>query len=228
LIKAVFFDLYETLITEWENNRLKAPYTIDGIGLEPDIYKQEWLARKDKRMEGAYPDFHSVLRDILHSQGLPIDEEKIDFLYQKRVASKSIPFKKIENEIIATLQWIRNIDIKIGLISNCAPEEVLGWNSSELPKLFDCVIFSYDVKIAKPNKQIYLTACKKLDVTPEQSLFIGDGGSNELSGASAAGMSAYHATWYQPQWLSEKITGFPKINKPIQLIDIINEYLDKE
>lgn len=42
--------------------------------------------------------------------------------------------------------------------------------------------------LIKPDKQIYELAMQRLNVLPEQCLFVGDGGSNELYGAKSAGM----------------------------------------
>jgi HAD superfamily hydrolase (TIGR01509 family) len=198
LIQAVFFDLFETLITEWDNDQKKAPYSVEELGLDEDIYKKEWLARKERRMDGSFPSHQSVLIDILTSQGLKVDKELIDDIHQKRVISKLIPFKDIDNEIIKVLKELRCMNIKLSLISNCASEEVEGWQTSSLANLFDDVVFSFQVGKYKPNPDIYLDACHNLNVSPANSIFIGDGGSNELYGASEAGMKAFQATWYQP------------------------------
>nr|WP_312577162.1 HAD hydrolase-like protein [Sedimentibacter sp.] len=40
----------------------------------------------------------------------------------------------------------------------------------------------------KPNCDIYNIAIKKLNVNPEKSVFVGDGGSDELLGARRVGM----------------------------------------
>ena len=37
---------------------------------------------------------------------------------------------------------------------------------------------------------MYLTACERLRVEPEECLYVGDGGSRELTGAAAVGMTA--------------------------------------
>jgi HAD superfamily hydrolase (TIGR01509 family) len=87
--------------------------------------------------------------------------------------------------------------------------------------LFDDVVFSYEVKCAKPNPKIYKIACENINVLPKESIFIGDGGSNELYGATNIGMSAYHATWFQPVSISEKILDYPKLYKPSQITDIL-------
>lgn len=49
-------------------------------------------------------------------------------------------------------------------------------------------VFSCNVGLLKPDRQIYELAMEHLNVSPEQCLFVGDGGSNELCGAKSAGM----------------------------------------
>lgn len=42
----------------------------------------------------------------------------------------------------------------------------------------------------KPDPRIYHLACSRLEVLPQQCLYVGDGGSQELTGASRVGMHA--------------------------------------
>ena len=42
----------------------------------------------------------------------------------------------------------------------------------------------------KPDPRVYALACNRLEVQPGECLFIGDGGSRELTGATNAGMGA--------------------------------------
>ena len=58
-----------------------------------------------------------------------------------------------------------------------------------LDDLLDAPIFSSVVKVRKPDPRIYLLACERLSVAPGACLFVGDGGSRELSGAAVAGMT---------------------------------------
>lgn len=191
------------------------------MGLEDDVYKKAWSDRMDRRMTGAYIDHKSVLRDILECNNQNVDENIIEEIHQQRVRVKTVPFLHIDNEIIKTLHILRDMNIKIGLISNCAPEEVEGWSKSALANLFDDIIFSCEVKYAKPNPQIYLTGCGNLNVSPQDSIFIGDGGSNELQGATNVGMNAYQATWFQRTHMRGKISGFPLLNNPIDVINLV-------
>ncbi|MBO0994536.1 HAD family hydrolase [Bacillus sp. SD088] len=223
MVEAIFFDLYETLITEWQNNQRKATYSSVELGIDAKFFKKAWSDRREKRMDGTFPDHQSCLKDILQSLNKPINENVIEEIHQRRLKAKLVPFKEIDSEILQMLQILKDSNIKIGLISNCTAEEVAGWETSSLAYFFDNVVFSYKVKQAKPNAEIYLTACQRLKVSPEHSLFIGDGGSNELYGAAKVGLKAYQATWFQPDFISERVTGFPKLDNPMQIIELIEE-----
>lgn len=62
----------------------------------------------------------------------------------------------IRTDILELLADLRTQHIKVGLISNCTEEEVQYWGKSELSPYVDDVIFSFEVGLAKPDKQIYL------------------------------------------------------------------------
>ena len=54
----------------------------------------------------------------------------------------------------------------------------------------DVSILSCEVGLTKPDPRIYQMACEGLQVSPGQCLYVGDGGSKELTGASESGMKA--------------------------------------
>lgn len=222
-IKAIFFDLFETLISEFENGSRKAPRSTlleEQLQVDTIRYRAEWNSRQGKRMDGTYSDFPTVMREILHVLEHPINEEIIEILHTERIAAKAIPFGNMDKSILLMLEELKKLGLKICLISNCTPEEVTAWHSSELAEYFDDALFSYEVKLAKPNPLIYQLACDRIGVSPEESLFVGDGGSNELHGAAKVGIDAYHATWFIPPYISERITDYPKLTKPAELIDL--------
>lgn len=55
----------------------------------------------------------------------------------------------------------------------------------DIAKYFDFVFTSDDVKLAKPNPEIVLLACKKLGVKPEEVVLIGDTDSDIKAGHAA-------------------------------------------
>lgn len=101
-------------------------------------------------------------------------------------------FKKslidIDYIIHGVLLNIKKSKKKICLVSNADIIDVMHWGKSPLNKLFDDKIFSYKVGYLKPQKEIYEIALQKMGVKPEECIFIGDGGSDELKGAKELGM----------------------------------------
>lgn len=216
-IQAVFFDLFETLITEFADGHRKTIRSIDYFelfGLHNDDFKREWRNRQALRMTGSLPNYISTIKDILESRNLKIDLQLLDRLYQDRINEKRVPFQQIHPEIMRTLDHLRAMNVKLGIISNCTEEEVRFWHESELAGYFDDVIFSYEVGSAKPDKEIYKLACERLGASPEQSIFVGDGGSNELEGASKAGLQPFHAYWFNTYLDS----AYKKLLNPEQLL----------
>ena len=55
---------------------------------------------------------------------------------------------------------------------------------------------SFAVECVKPDPQIYRTTIEQLGVNPAETLYIGDGGDDELAGAERAGLRAAQAGWF--------------------------------
>lgn len=222
MIKAVLFDLYETLISEFADGTRKVPRSNDfqeQWGLTKEEYDEGWRSRQERRMNGKLPDFPSVLRDMWQSKGKTLDEAYLQTLYQARLDAKSVPFDEISPNIIYMLKQLKSRGLRIGLISNCTEEEVRAWERSALAPYFDDVVFSYLTGYAKPDKEIYELSLRNLKVKPSEAVFVGDGGSRELDGAAAVGLQALHAAWFIPEHISSKITGYEKLAQPQDLLE---------
>lgn len=90
-------------------------------------------------------------------------------------------------EVVAALQTLRAGGIKLGLLSNCDEREVRTWAKSPVARFFDSVCFSFDLGVVKPDPRSYNTVLGRLGESAKNAAFVGDGGSNELEGAKAAG-----------------------------------------
>jgi hypothetical protein len=106
-------------------------------------------------MASVYPDVASVLRDICRAIGRPTDDAVIRSLEAQRLALKAAPFAGVDRAVLEALHDIRHMGVKIGVISNCAPEEVAAWSTSALPACCDDAVFSCQVSCAKPGADIY-------------------------------------------------------------------------
>jgi putative hydrolase of the HAD superfamily len=61
-------------------------------------------------------------------------------------------------------------------------------------KYFDKTIFSCEVGYVKPDPKLFETALRAMG-NPQHTVFIGDGGHEELQGAQKAGMQTIKAEW---------------------------------
>lgn len=64
-----------------------------------------------------------------------------------------------------------------------------------LTDYFTLQIYADEVKVSKPNKDIFLIICRELNVFPENVLHIGDNKVEDFEGALSAGMNAI---WINP------------------------------
>ena len=88
------------------------------------------------------------------------------------------------------LQWLRQKGVRTAVVSDCWFElpEILPWLS--IAPLLNAAVFSVHVGETKPHPAMYLRACGQLGVEPVECVYVGDGGSRELTGARALGMTA--------------------------------------
>ena len=216
-MRAVIFDLYETLITENHPEWFGQPTLAARLGIDEETCRHEWRSGYQARMTGQIPDHAAALERICEAAGITPSRIVIDHLVAERVAAKARAFDRMETEILAMLQALRQRGMPIGLITNCTREEVAAWDSSPLPGLVDVAVFSCEVGVIKPDAEIYTFACDRLGVAPDHAYFVGDGGSDELRGARTAGLHPVWATWFIERWpwdwpadVAETAAAFPR------------------
>jgi len=76
------------------------------------------------------------------------------------------------------IDWLRSVrlsGLRTALLSNM-PEDMIARvrDSFSWINYFDCTIFSYEERLAKPEARIYERCLEKLGTTPEQTLFVDD------------------------------------------------------
>ena len=54
----------------------------------------------------------------------------------------------------------------------------------------------FDTGLAKPDPEIYWKAIRELGIEPATTVYVGDGGNDELAGAERAGLRAFRAAWF--------------------------------
>jgi putative hydrolase of the HAD superfamily len=98
---------------------------------------------------------------------------------------------RLRSDAVSTLAALKDHGIRTAIVSDCTHELPAFLPSLPIAPLLDALVFSVEVGICKPDPAIYLAACEKLGVAPDECIYVGDGGSHELSGAVAVGMTAF-------------------------------------
>jgi len=222
MIKAVIFDMYETLITHFKSPLYFGTQMSIDTGISEDKFQELWKPTEIDRTIGTMT-LEEALEMILVKNKC-YSKELRDSIVQKRIAAKEECFNHLHPEIISLLCSLKEKGIMIGLISNCFSEESYVIQKSALFPYFDAVCLSYEQGIQKPDAEIYKRCMNKLMVKADECVYVGDGGSFELEAARELGMNAVQAVWYlqegtiQPSGRKEN---FQQIEKPLDVLNYI-------
>lgn len=184
--RAVVFDLFHTLVDM--SAVPPGSSTPEILGVDPDVWIQKVFEEAPHHALGTVSDPYESMRMIAHAIDPSIPKERIRRAVEARPARFRAALLSVRPEILDGLRRLRQMGLKIGLISNAGLDEVEAWDESPLAPLFDAVLVSCHEGIMKPDPQIYRRAAARLGVSPEGCLYVGDGGSSEHEGAREAGM----------------------------------------
>lgn len=187
--KAVIFDFFGTLVPclSLSEHTAVLGRMADLMSASREAFVQQWFATVKQRMTGQFPTVQANIEAICSTLSVPFDLAGCERAVKERYAytrATTVP----RPGAITALQELRTRGLKLGLISDCSHELPDVWPETEFAPLFDATVFSVLAKIKKPNAAIYHLAANRLGVTCADCLYVGDGGSNELTGAAAVGM----------------------------------------
>lgn len=80
--------------------------------------------------------------------------------------------------------------LRTALITNWGKRVKMVVESLGLQNVFDVIVTADDVKLAKPDAEIFHLACHSLNLKPEQCLHIGDSLYDDALGAQGAGLKS--------------------------------------
>lgn len=194
MIRAVVFDMFETLVTLFEGRTYFGEDIAADVGADPAAFRKEWHSIEDDRSIGKY-SIEEGLEIVLKRMGL-YSEELVKMAAGKRRQALGDTFSAIPDETFMMLDTFKEKGIKIGLITNTFSDERDIIRESPLFKYFDVALISYEQGICKPDLELYKRMTDKLNVKPDECLYVGDGGSRELYAARDAGMHPIQCTWF--------------------------------
>ena len=222
MIKAVIFDMYETLITHFQSPLYFGKQIAADAGIPESRFRELWDATEQDRTIGKLT-LEEVVKSILQENECYSDE-LFQKIVRKRIQTKEDCFRHLHKDIIPLLDGLKEKGIKVGLISNCFSEETGVIRKSVLFPYFDAVCLSYEQGVQKPDARIYRRCIDQLGVEACECLYVGDGGSHELEAAGELGMKAVQAVWYLQEGTTQpcgRKAGFEQIETPLDVLNKI-------
>jgi len=220
MIKAVIFDMYETLITHFQSPLYFGAQMAADIGIPEQKFREIWDPSEHDRTIGKVT-LEEVIEKILKENDC-YSEDFVKELAGKRIAVKEDCFNHLHAEIIPMFETLKEKGVKVGLISNCFSEEAKVIRKSILFPYFDALYLSYEQGIAKPDEEIFQRCMQELGVKSEECLYVGDGGSQELETAGKLGMNAVQAVWYLREGTRQPVGRKPEFLQAECPLEIIN------
>lgn len=222
MIKAVIFDMFETLVTLSCGTPYFSTAMAADANVDTEAFRTVWDETEYDRSTGKLT-LEEAISHTLKTLGC-YSENLHQSMVEKRRAFKREVFNHIHPDIVPMLKSLKELGIKIGLISNCYSEETEYIQQSILYPFFDVPLMSYEQGICKPNEEIFKHCIAELKIKPDECLYIGDGGSHELEVARKLGMHPLQAVWYLKAGtlqLCERMNEFHQIEDPMDVIKYV-------
>ncbi|MGD2079386.1 MAG: HAD family hydrolase [Chloroflexota bacterium] len=223
-IQAVLFDLDDTLIS-WERPAVsreefylprieKLHCVLSSAGHHPPPYQEFWeiidraimamwaeakktwrITSLDQLLDKVFVDLGLDTSDLDGSQVLQL------FDWAPRPGVDPFP------ETLPVLRALREKGYKTGLLTNSFVPMSLRDVELEAYGLVDLIdqrVSAADVGYLKPHPAIYEELLARLDVAPEEAIFVGDRPANDIAGANAVGLVS---VLMKPAYLTRDLTG---------------------
>lgn len=193
MIKLICFDLWNTLATRKKNQltssvkeledffKIKEDHKTVVKAFENIIQTREWSNEYE-----AYSKF------LLHFKIKPTFSNVMKAIKIREDSEYNII---LYDFVIPLLKQIKDLNIKIGLISNSSVFVIKNVRQkTDLLDYIDYPLFSFDVKTIKPDLKIYKEMLKIAKIKPEEMIMIGDNPLDDVYPAISLGINAIEFT----------------------------------
>ena len=229
MIKAVFFDLYYTLVRyEPPQEELEARALQDfGINVKPEVFRRPLIAanefiyqeiarrplrqRSQEEKMTLYAQYQGI---VLKEAGIKANEKLVLGLLGKmqQVKMKLVLF----DDVMPALNDLKGRGLVLGLISNVEHDITSTFHELGLTSRLDVVVTSQESGLVKPRPEIFQEAMKRAGVKPAETVYVGDQYQVDIVGARGAGMKGI---LLDRGGYFEEITDCPRIRSLIELVE---------
>ncbi len=210
MLRAVLFDWGDTLFHfAYDETLLEAGWeaglaTLERDGLpEPDEtaarFREQYLPLLFVPGSVDEVEYPGMIRELLEGFGVEVDDDALDrFLAAEHAAWE--PARQMGAQTHALLDSLRDRGLATGLVSNAFDPGWLLHGDLErmgLAERLDAAVFSSEIGKRKPHPAIFEAVLSRLEVAPEEALFVGDRRYEDVRGAKELGMTTVLALWFR-------------------------------
>lgn len=172
MIKAVIFDIDRVLV---DSLRLNLMYF-------NDLFRK--FGGKEFTLESYKPLYHLSSKQLIMKFFPEKPPEQVqDILdYSRTIGSKYFKHARLNPGVPEMLEWL-GMRYKLGIVSNRRMFDIL--NHFRIARYFDVKVGALDVKNHKPHPEPLLLALERLEVLPDEAVYIGDARSDLETGRAA-------------------------------------------
>lgn len=231
MIKAVFFDFYNTLATYHPPREELYVNICRGLGIKveakalfsslaaADIFYRNENSRSpvDKKTPEEKINFYvEYATKILGGAGVQISRDTALQILAK-VREQKWEFKAYE-DTLPTLKDLENRGLILGLISNVVQDMEPTYTELGLQPYLDFKVTSAEVGCDKPRPEIFIAALEKAKVKSKEALYVGDQYDVDIVGARGVGIKAVLID--RNNYFAD-ITDCPRIHSLTEIVDYL-------
>lgn len=196
--------MFDTLVLIEKNHAFYSPslkrahsfLVKNGVDVEFRVFRDAYIKARDALYVEAdakleEPHFNCRISNALESLGYVDVESKVVAGATNEFCEGFMEYVCIDEHTKSALEKLHG-KYKLGIVSNFAIPECVDklLEKHGLTTFFDVVVVSGAVNKRKPSLEIFQKALKKLGVSAEDTVFVGDTVDADVIGAKAAGMKS--------------------------------------
>jgi putative hydrolase of the HAD superfamily len=190
--RGVLLDLFGTLVPA-RPRRARSPHLHEMariLGIDPRRFEDDWSGSFEQRVLGRLGPLPETIRQLAARQGADPSEEVLERAVDARLAFTRGSLDAC-GPVLPALDALRAAGVRLAVVSDASEEAALLWPTSALGARIPVATFSCREGFCKPDPRIYARTLERLGLRAEECAFVGDGGSRELTGATAVGLTAF-------------------------------------
>jgi len=206
-IKAVLLDFGGTLADgglDWEPYHETIRNYLISHGYEMEMQQMKKALRgtlsdlERYRATGKEMTFEEVYSGFLMKLGISHDDTMLEWLHENFKTHYKTSFYPCVESLLKGL----SAKYKVAMVSNTMSDQPkLLLREAKMDKYFDLMVCSRDLRVRKPNPEIFRIVLDKLGVKPSEAVHVGDSVEADMIGTQRSGITGiWIKTPDQPPW----------------------------